>query len=536
MTSSLRTTWFRSTLGAVLLTLILVGGLVPASRASLSFAAAVGDLPVVPIAQRFAPPVAGDSGTYDCLAASTAMVLGYLQASGQLAGPPITYRAVLAAYRSQSPGSGPLSPYLAPGVVSSLTGGAVQATPETLADPGNWQGWLGDELGIGAPVIAIVPDWRLLSPSDHHTAEAGYSDSEVHAIVVSGLHNGLVAYEDPWDGQRWSLPVDEFAAAWGPLWGAVAFELASPRVITASAAPASAQTGAQAPGASPSANPGSGSAGNRPSPSPSSVPKPTARSGTPLPTTPSPTSVAPTSSSAPVPPAAPANLIATVVGQSDVRLAWQYSASDPDVFVLYDNRSLVTTISGNARTYDLGGLSGGSQHCLQLFARKGGVLSVGSTVACVAVPAAATPGPSATACATSTLHVPNGFGGSTEVGPVTICLTVDHTSVPEGDEVSLTATSSMSGGYHLDIVDITNEAGWNGQTPEARACFDTPELCRATALVEGGRISFPDDGYGGAQAYPVQDAIQTFQAVWSVDYSVSPDSSARSGTIQVTWH
>ena len=203
-------------------------------------AASLDDLPVVPVAQRFSASVGPDDGSTDCLAASTAMVLEYFENSGQIPrAMPLSYAAVAKAYRQIEPGATDLNPVNTPTVVTEFVGSLLTVTEGYPPGGGTqWQTWVSSEIAAGAPVIADIPNWLKLSPPDHPTAEAGYSIPHGHAIVISGLHDGQVFYEDPWDGKEWHLPIAEFGAAWGPLYGAITFSVATgqtPPVPTAAA-------------------------------------------------------------------------------------------------------------------------------------------------------------------------------------------------------------------------------------------------------------------------------------------------------------
>ena len=183
-------------------------------------AAASLNLAVQPAAQRLVTPVNGDAGLWDCLPASIYMALRYLEQRN--GGAAIGYESVRAAFRAGVAADSPISPLLAPSLVTGLSGGAVSASV-SFTNSSAWESWLAAELKAGSPVIPFIDNWLLLSPADHPTAEAGLSQPEAHAVVISGLHNGNVIYEDPWDGAAHSLPVAEFASAWSASWGATVF-------------------------------------------------------------------------------------------------------------------------------------------------------------------------------------------------------------------------------------------------------------------------------------------------------------------------
>jgi hypothetical protein len=244
-----RRTRFAAAGFSLLMTVSLAAGMPAKVRATTTT-----DLTVVPIAQRFAVPQNGDTGAWDCLAASTAMVLEYFENSGQTPRMAIGYAAVALAYRQRQPGGGDLSPSETPAVVEQFTGSLLTVS-EGYPPTDDWQAWVSAEIAAGDPMIADIPNWLKLSPPDHHTAEAGVPASQPngHAIVISGLHDGQVFYEDPWDGKEWSLPVAEFGAAWGPMYGAITFAVTA----TPGSAPSAAPTAppAIAPTAAPAATP-----------------------------------------------------------------------------------------------------------------------------------------------------------------------------------------------------------------------------------------------------------------------------------------
>jgi hypothetical protein len=194
-------------------------------------AAAEGVSLVVPlIAQRFEPADNnGDVGVYDCLAASVSMVLQSLQAQGKLAEGATDYQSVRLAFRNVSPDvNWGLRNDLPTQVVPALTNDVVQASwfagPTDQTWPAySWQEFLSQQLAAGYPVIASIPDWRLLA------GENGYPGAAGHSVVITGLVDGQVVYNDPWTAQEYRMSTDEFAAAWsnsggsGYHYGAVTF-------------------------------------------------------------------------------------------------------------------------------------------------------------------------------------------------------------------------------------------------------------------------------------------------------------------------
>jgi hypothetical protein len=205
---------------AVVLACILVAT-ASTSGPALAQSGSNQELNVAPEPQRLQQPIKGDSGINDCLVASVFMALRNLQEQGKISGAAVAYEDVRSAFRAAVPGNSKISAYLAPQEVHDLTAGQAEASEPMTHPEASWQEWTSDQLRQGHPIVAIVENWLKLSPSGHPTAEAGYQDREVHAIVISGLHDGQVFYDDPWDGKRYGLPTADFANAWGPNYWAI---------------------------------------------------------------------------------------------------------------------------------------------------------------------------------------------------------------------------------------------------------------------------------------------------------------------------
>lgn len=199
---------------AIALAIVVGAAFAPIPLAPPSVRAADALLLEAPVqAQRFSPSVGGDAGVYDCLPAATYSALAFEQQKSVLPGPVLTFEDVRRTYRAAVTGNGSINWSVIPRVIAELTGGAV--TPAIAFTPADgWKGWLRTQLGAGLPVVANIPNWLNLSPAGHPTAEAGRTDPEGHAITIVGLSDTDVTYLDPWDGGKWSLPVDLFGAAW----------------------------------------------------------------------------------------------------------------------------------------------------------------------------------------------------------------------------------------------------------------------------------------------------------------------------------
>jgi hypothetical protein len=50
-----------------------------------------------------------------------------------------------------------------------------------------------------------VPNWNQLA--------AHWAGSLAHSIIVYGLHDGSLHYVDPWDGNRYEMPIQDFVNA-----------------------------------------------------------------------------------------------------------------------------------------------------------------------------------------------------------------------------------------------------------------------------------------------------------------------------------
>lgn len=166
------------------------------------------------IQQRFSPPEPSgatiDTGTYDCVPASVAMVLQTLRKEGLVQQGQVDYPSIRRAFRAQSPNAkAGISPTLISAVVAAATAGEVRPQLGLVAGD-HWQDVVNGQLSVGYPVIAFIPDWRRL------VAERGYKDPEPHTVVITQIKNGLVSYDDPWptENKPYSMGVQEFGEAW----------------------------------------------------------------------------------------------------------------------------------------------------------------------------------------------------------------------------------------------------------------------------------------------------------------------------------
>ncbi len=176
-------------------------------------------LEVPQVAQRFAPALPSgttkDAGNYNCLPASVAMLLQTKTVQERLPAGAITdYMEVRRRFRERSPNANKgIDPGLATDLLPALSGGMLSATAgypaagDQAQFAQNWKTFLRDRLRQGLPVIVIVMDWRRL---DGRAADG----RQVHAIIVAGMTDDKVTYNDPWDGRSHVMEASRFALAW----------------------------------------------------------------------------------------------------------------------------------------------------------------------------------------------------------------------------------------------------------------------------------------------------------------------------------
>ncbi|GEM_PF-4665888 len=148
-----------------------------------------------------------DTGMYDCLAASTAMVLQALQNQGRLsASVNVDYATVRRAFRQIRPDpASNLGNDDAEKVTDQLTNGVVQARMYTVPFD-QWKAFLTAEIGANNPVIITILNWHLLA--------AGWGGTYAHSVVAYGFHDDTVYYVDPQDGTRYHQSSADFVSAW----------------------------------------------------------------------------------------------------------------------------------------------------------------------------------------------------------------------------------------------------------------------------------------------------------------------------------
>jgi hypothetical protein len=170
-----------------------------------------GELSVPTIKQTFTPPdwtgLTYDSGDFDCVLASVTMILQSLQMRGIISGATIDYMSVRRKFREKALNANEgVSIGLVDQLTPTLTNNALTATVGVF-DAEHWQEAVAQQIQAGYPIIATVLDWSLL--------KAKWKGHYVHSIVVYGLQENKVFYNDPWDGNKYTMDISEFSGAWG---------------------------------------------------------------------------------------------------------------------------------------------------------------------------------------------------------------------------------------------------------------------------------------------------------------------------------
>ncbi|MGB8983236.1 MAG: papain-like cysteine protease family protein [Anaerolineales bacterium] len=163
------------------------------------------ELSIFPVNQHLSPAVIlsnglPDNGEFDCFVASMSMALDYFRGKDILdASDTSDYRSLVPIVRGTTPPGAPLT--ADPAFVSTVTNGKLSARP-WYTPPENLAAAIETELKAGRPVVTSVPNWNLLA--------ARWAGNMPHAIIIYGLHDGRVYYVDPWDGNRYDMPIQGF--------------------------------------------------------------------------------------------------------------------------------------------------------------------------------------------------------------------------------------------------------------------------------------------------------------------------------------
>jgi hypothetical protein len=166
---------------------------------------------IIPVPQIFYPgekTIIGviDSGIYDCLPASTTMVLQTFIQQGLIPNN-IDYVNVRRAFREKSPdATNGIGIGLVEVLTPILTNNSLVATVGAI-DANHWQEVVSNQIKLGHPVIAHVNNWNYLA--------GHWPGVFAHSVTIYGFHDNTVFYIDPWDGGRYSLSTENFEKALG---------------------------------------------------------------------------------------------------------------------------------------------------------------------------------------------------------------------------------------------------------------------------------------------------------------------------------
>jgi len=196
----------------ILTALLFIGYVVPVQSS--------GDvvLDIAPIKQIFQPPepipntTLSDFGEMDCNPASTSMALQYFSAKGRIPAEIATdYPTVRRFFRgNQEKGKETnlgLPTNMPDQVIPTLTNEIITArTLQTSRE--QWLEAVRDNLNRDLPILAHVMNWRLLD------GEKNFSSEKAHTILIVGLRDGNIHYNDPWTGNCHVMSIESFEKAW----------------------------------------------------------------------------------------------------------------------------------------------------------------------------------------------------------------------------------------------------------------------------------------------------------------------------------
>lgn len=148
-----------------------------------------------------------DNGDYDCLVASTAMALAYFKDQGVLTTEEAPeYRALVPMMRKQTPPSSGLFPsdvMIDHPILPQLTHDKIKASYVTV-DADKAYAFIRSEINAGRPLIGLAAKMGKLAQG---------ASGEGHAILITGVRDGKVLYNDPWGGANWEMSIESFTAA-----------------------------------------------------------------------------------------------------------------------------------------------------------------------------------------------------------------------------------------------------------------------------------------------------------------------------------
>lgn len=167
-------------------------------------------VPVPTINQHLSvPDTNGNTGYYDCMVASVAMVLQSLAGQKLIAADEasLSYDAIRYYTRTYYPDySKGITLSEAVTIIPDLSDNTVTASFVQF-DRQKWPAMLRRQLLAGYPVIVYVTDWSYLPNHASHGSAA-------HVVVISGLSENTISYSDPWDGRTYNISHAIFANAW----------------------------------------------------------------------------------------------------------------------------------------------------------------------------------------------------------------------------------------------------------------------------------------------------------------------------------
>jgi hypothetical protein len=157
-----------------------------------------------------------DNGEYDCLVASVAMALDYFKNQGILASDeaPVFRTLVPIMRKITDPGTGLSTQDLMIDhpILPVVTKNKLTAHYVTV-DTDKAYAFLQAELAAGRPVLGVA---------EYMTNLAQGAAGKGHAILITGVKDGKIIYNDPYGGRRWEMTTEKFTAA-GAVFGYFTF-------------------------------------------------------------------------------------------------------------------------------------------------------------------------------------------------------------------------------------------------------------------------------------------------------------------------
>jgi hypothetical protein len=229
-----------------------------------------------------------------------------------------------------------------------------------------------------------------------------------------------------------------------------------------------------------------------------------------------------------LPPAPPGNVttfIYTESPPSHIQVNWTDNSTNEDGFEISDGVSVDVKVGANSVSALMGPFPPGKYECFHVRAyNKAGSSAWSSGWSCKTIPSSSgngSSGPSGKQCIT---------GNTSYYSGVTVCITVDHVSLPNGSALTVTADSNFSG--DLTLIDHTgyNTLGLNDD--DVGFCADAT-TCTGQVTLSGGQETIPSTN-------PGKSLTTTFSTTTNV-HQFFVELNDRSGTrldtplITVTW-